>query len=133
MNCRGIESFPFVILISFLLVCFSIVAVFWQVNFFSSSVEKVNFFSSVGDLGRTIDFLKASFDLGSFLDFKFKVPEDFSVTFVNSSILVSNMSHSFIVPVLAVFNGTYKFSNGGYDLRLCYGICGNVSFSVKFY
>lgn len=129
---RGVESLFFYFLLVVLVFGFSAFFVFELISGFKRSHDVVSFWSGLDNVVRVLDFLSVS-GSGSFERVGLVVPSGFSVFFENSSIRVVNSSGSFVFPVNVVFNESYGFSSGEYELVFCKDGCPVVDFLVVFH
>jgi hypothetical protein len=127
MNCRGVEGFPFVFLVSLLVLCIVFVGGFFMIDSLNAFNSETSFLSDVNRVKDVIVFLKTC-DVGSFSRVIVSVPSGMFLVFEGSNIKFGDYS----IPAGVVFKNQTIFESGIYELVFCYGVCEEVAYLVEF-
>jgi hypothetical protein len=136
MNKKGVESFPFFLILTVLVGAFILIIGFYQVQTLGEFSAKKNAADSYSRLTNAMEDLKSTSDQGSFTRVSVKMPSGYSIIFANNGIdndtitlktkeeAITNTVEFDITAT--TFNGTLE--DGNYEIVVYYGALTNESY-----
>lgn len=133
MNKKGLESIPFVLLISVLIIMFVIVLFAEQLVIFSSFKEKNDFYNNINTMVDTMKSLRSTSDFGSFQLVELNIPSGYFLVVSNKEIniyknnkqekKVSFVGEGIKITGIKGFENTtkLKLNKGNHKIQLYYG------------
>lgn len=129
---KGVESFPFFLFLTLMIVSFVLVLGFYQLNVFTGFSDDRTLTDNYQNLINSMETLRATSDYSSFTRIKFEVPAHYNLTFSaeNDTITIAgkkNLVNSLEFNLLNMTNGTGSMESeltlrpGNYEIVVYYG------------
>jgi len=129
---KGIESFPFFLFLTLMIVAFVLMLSFYELGVFTSFSNDRNMNDNYQNLVNAMETLSSTSDYGSFTRINFEIPSSYSITFSNETDTIKiagkinlNNTPGFNLLGMTDYKGDIKskltLKPGNYELVVYYG------------
>lgn len=141
MNNKGIESMPYVMLISMMIILFAVALFGSQMNDMASFRQQKDFYNSLSNMIEKMSIMKSSSDYGSINRVELVIPTGYSVIFHENSTLTIMKESEAIDEIslrtkyinITELNDIGVLNSGNHEIVLQYGkVAESANHSITF-